>query len=264
MQIKCIYWNTKNIQLIDRIIDILKFETPQLFFLSEINSQLIENSQIKLDSLGYEYFPNPGCDRIKILKQKSLKASLNLQDSFYSVIKINDFNTYVISIHLPSQYFRHMDCLKDFIRNFRLIIDSEIGSSLIEKILIIGDFNVNPFEKPMIDFDGFLATNSINSRSHVTHSSKTKATYYNPTWQLYSRKHFPGTILFKRPSGSSYDILEFHFLDQVVISNKLLKSITEEHISVIEETMNFSFLSKTNKKISGSDHLPLSYQFNLE
>ena len=260
---KCIYWNTNDIKAFDRIEDLLNHKSPDLLFLSEIKSSFIEVNHSTLLKLGYEYYENPGCDRVSIIKKVDLPTELKLQNYYYTVIRIINTDTFFVSIHLPSQMFQHMKALKEFIRDFRNDIDIEIGSSLEKKIVVIGDFNVNPHEDPMIDFDGFLATNSTNSRKTITHLGKKRATYYNPTWQLYSRKQFPGTKAFNRPSGSSYDILEYHYLDQVVISQYLLSNILNDTIEVIEKTDNFIFYNDGKNKIIGSDHLPLLYQFKI-
>ncbi len=260
---KVIYWNTKDTTDIDRIIDIVQHESPELFFLSEIDEDLLSNNKAKLKGVGYVHYLNPGCDRVSIIKKIDLKINLELQDTYYTTLKIRALDLYILSIHMPSQMYRHTDTIKEVFRDFRANIDYEIGGSLEKKILIIGDFNVNPHEDAMIAYDGFLAANSINSRKTIGRITKNKTTYYNPTWQLYNRKHFPGTKYFERPSGSSNDILEFHYLDQVVLSQLLLSSIQNEEIKVIENTPNFSFLCNKKNSVVGSDHLPLSYQFNI-
>lgn len=261
---KFIYWNTKNTISLDYVIDILNEENPDLFFLSEIDEKLLEEEQHIFNGFGYQYFPNPGCERVKVIRKNDFSVELSLQTKYYTVVKSEENDLHIISVHLPSLMFQNFDSLKEFIRDFRTNIDAEIGFSLEERILIIGDFNVNPFEKPMIDFDGFLATNSVNSRNEITHLGKTKQLYFNPTWQLYSRLHFPGTKHFKRPTGASYDILEFHYLDQVVISQKLRDDLQKDHICVVEETSNFVYLNKAKNSIEKSDHLALIYNITLK
>jgi exonuclease III len=156
-----------------------------------------------------------------------------------------------------------MDALKSFIRTFRGEIDDEIGNSSKQDILIIGDFNVNPFEKPMIDFDGFSASNSKSHRKEVTHLRSKKELYYNPTWTMYGKNNFPGTKYFRRPSASSFDILEHHYLDQVVLSYSLSQKLTSESINVLEFTTNKTFFDSTSNSILQSDHLPLIYEFKI-
>lgn len=259
-----IYWNTKNNDVIDIIIEILEEEKPELFFLSEITKYPLSIHVEKLIQTGYNIFENPGCKRVMILKKDSVNIDLGLQNKYYTTISYINTDLFVVSLHLPSQMFQHMESLKEFIRDFRVDLDNTLGDSLETKILIIGDFNVNPYESPMIDYDGFRAINSPNGRKVINHLTKSKTSYYNPTWQLYAHNKFPGTKFFPRPSSSSYDVLEFHFLDQVVISHKLLESISEEKIKVIERTSNFVLFDEGKNLIRVSDHLPLSYKIKMK
>jgi exonuclease III len=258
------YWNTNKNSNLNCIIDILLCRNIDVIFLSEIDVEVIETNNDFLSKNGYEYFHNPGCERVKIVKKISLEIELKQQNYYYTVVRETENDINIISIHSPSQMYQNMKALKEFIRDFRCTIDNEIGGSLDRKIIVIGDFNINPHEEAMIDFDGFLATNSTRGRKTITHLKKQKTTYYNPTWQLYSRTNFPGTKAFRRPSASVYDVLEFHFLDQVVISQNLLSALQSDYIEVIEDTDNFILFDKVKNLILGSDHLPLLYSFNLK
>jgi len=232
-------------------------------FLAETDANLLKNQSDVLKDCSYEHFDNPGCSRIVILRKTKLKLSLGRQDNYYTTLRDLTTNIFYISVHLPSQMFQHMDALKSFIRTFRGEIDDEIGNSSKQDILIIGDFNVNPFEKPMIDFDGFSASNSKSHRKEVTHLRSKKELYYNPTWTMYGKNNFPGTKYFRRPSASSFDILEHHYLDQVVLSYSLSQKLTSESINVLEFTTNKTFFDSTSNSILQSDHLPLIYEFKI-
>lgn len=260
---KVIYWNTNKIKNLSTILDICISENPDVFFLSEIDEKIIENEIKELDNINYLHFLNPGSSRVSIITKKQLNIKLGLQNKYYTNVKLPDLDIELISLHLPSQMFQHFDALKEFIRDFRKDIDINIGVPDEKRILLIGDFNVSPFDKPMIDFDGFSATNSINSRDKITHLTKNKAIYYNPTWQLYSNTNFPGTKYFRRPSGSSYDVLEHHFLDQVVISTKLCRELKSENIEVIKKSKKYTYYNKGSNVIMESDHLPLSYKISI-
>lgn len=260
---KFTYWNTQKIDAFDRIIDIVQKEDPCLFFLSEFDLDCLTGKESKLLEHGYELYDNPGCKRVSILKRVGFEVELSLQNKFYTTTRIKKDDLYVVSLHLPSQMWQSMASLKEFLRDLRITLDEEIGSSSDAKILLIGDFNVNPYESPMIDYDGFVSTNSPKAKHTINYLGKSRTTYYNPTWELYSRTNFPGTKQFSRPSASSYDVLEFHYLDQVVISQKLLMSIVEHKIDIIEETENFTFFNHVSNKVEGSDHLPITYKIKF-
>jgi len=260
---KCLYWNTKNIKTIDQIIDLLNFSKPNFLFLAEIDEQIITDNKKFLSKIDYEHFANPGCSRVLIIKKVDTKCNLNLQTYYYTTVYIPLIETYIISVHIPSQIHNSMDSLKSFLRQMRIEINQSIGESYDQKILVIGDFNANPFESPLINLDGFAATNTTFFRRKVKSFMTSQSLYYNPTWKLYAQNNFPGTTFFQRPSGYSYDILEHHFLDQAILSRKLFKSIKKEEIRLIYLTSNTTFFDIKNNKILLSDHLPLELELTF-
>lgn len=265
---KLIYWNTHGFKEFEVYKELLIDYSPDIFFTSETNEDLFLDLSSTFESVGYVHIENPGCERIKIFIRNNLTCDLGIQSKFYSTIIVNDIT--IISVHFPSQMNHHMDALRNNLRRFRNIIDEEIGSSTEKSILVIGDVNVNPYEPAMINFDGFMATNSISARKSIKSiDDERREPYYNATWRLYSDNIFPGTKKFPRPSGSSYDIIEFHLLDQVLTSFKFREIIESDEISIITKTSNYNLLNnKTYKnkkiyKIDYSDHLPLFYKFKL-
>ena len=260
---KIIYWNTKQHSNYLAVLEILTEEIPDVMFLAECDSTLILSNLSDLNINGYEHFENPGCSRITIVKKISTNFSLSKQSTYYSSIKDPCNNVNIISVHLPSQLYQHIDGLKNYFRNLRIEIDSDFGSSLTSNILLIGDFNVNPFDKPMIDFDGFAASNSKKLKGHITHLGERKELYYNPTWTLYNNNSFPGTKYFRRPSNSAFDILEHHFLDQVIMSYHMSQNITLESMKVLEMTTSNIFFDSISNSIKISDHLPIIFEYKI-
>jgi len=260
---KIIYWNTKQHQDFSTIQEIIVEQNPDILFLSEISENIIIKNYSILKSIQYEHFENPGCSRVLIIKKKSVNLVLSRQNNYYTTVKELKTNTFIISVHLPSQMYQSIDALKSFIREIRNEIDIYIGSSSQKDILIIGDFNMNPYEKPMIDFDGFAASNSKKLKKEVTHLKTKKELYYNPTWTLYSNNSFPGTKYYKRPSTTSFDILEHHYLDQVVLSYSLSQKLISETINVLKNTKNKFFFDLISNTIKLSDHLPIIYEYKI-
>lgn len=259
---KIIYWNTNKNQNINLLCELLQENLPDIFFVSEIDESYLTDNQHLLEGLGYRPFPNPGCERVKIIISIKLTISLGLQNKFFThVIAEEDLN--IISVHFPSQMYNHMDGQKYNLKHFRDKIDNLIGSSNTTPIIVIGDMNVNPYEPAMVNYDGFMASNSNKARQTIKYIEDYRETYYNPTWRLYVESEFPGTKKFPRPSGSSFDIIEFHFLDQVVLSNKFLSKIISDDLGLVKGTANFKFYNKKYNRIDYSDHLPLSYEFKI-
>jgi len=261
---KVIFWNTKDIEDFDIILSILEDENPHFLFLSEFKKLDISSHYSDLFALNYNHLPNPGCNKIKIIKKVSLKnIELTIQHNDYSGIFFPTMNLNIISVHMPSQMHYEFDALKYNILKFKQDFEKNIGNTDQENILIIGDFNVNPYESPMINFDGLAATNTTKFKSNKSFRGYENFLYYNPTWKLYSKTHFPGTFRKPRPSNTSFDVLEHHFLDQVVLSKKLMKLIKNEDIDIIHSTSKFNIFDFIKNKINYSDHLPIKYNFEI-
>lgn len=124
------------------------------------------------------------------------------------------------------------------------------------------DFNINTFT-PQISLQPYQKNWRLET---IKNSTNEKICIYyrsinNPTWKLYADNDFPGTKQFPRPSGSAFDIIEFHFLDQVLLSQKLKNEVKEERIFVLKETTTFKLYNRKYNRVDYSDHLPIVYEF---
>ena len=164
---------------------------------------------------------------------------------------------------MPSQMAYNLDALKYNISEFKFEFENHIGNSNEKNILIIGDFNVNPFESPMVNYDGMSATNTTRFNVIKKFRGRDNHIYYNPTWKLYLDNEFPGTFLKKRPSNSVFDVIDHHYLDQVILSFKLKENLISENINTLKKTPEYEFCDSIRNKILISDHLPLKYEFEL-
>jgi len=262
---KLIFWNTKLCNEFDVIKSILTSETPDLLFLAEFDQNLLLSNLFTLNSIDYEHYLNPGCDKIIIIKKKNLvNIELSLQHKDYSALYFKKINLYIISLHMPSQMSYNLDALKYNISEFKFEFENYIGNSVEKNILLIGDFNVNPFESPIVHFDGLSATNTRNFNVIKTFRSKQKYIYYNPTWKLYTDNDFPGTFVKKRPSGSVFDVIDHHYLDQVILSYRLKENLISEEIKTLKKTEEYTFCDIRRNKVLLSDHLPLKYVFEIK
>lgn len=261
---KTIFWNTKNINDFKIVLSILKDESPDFLFLAEFNKDYFSSFNDDLNNLDYEHFLNPGCEKIIIIKKKKfLDIELSIQHNDYSALYIKALDIYIISLHMPSQMAYSLDALKYNLSEFKFEFENHIGNSEQKSILLIGDFNVNPFESPIINYDGLSATNTTNFNVIKKHRGSENHIYYNPTWKLYSNNNFPGTFKKSRPSNSVFDVIDHHYLDQVILSHKLLKRIVKEDINTIIKTSEFDIFDITSNRIKHSDHLPIKYELEI-
>lgn len=131
--------------------------------------------------------------------------------------------------------------------------------------MVIGDFNLNPFEDAMVGADGF---NAVMDARHLERAARTIkgaswSSFYNPMWSLLGDKS-PGA------PGSHYyassDIISYYWnmFDQIIFREPLLKYFSGDCIRLIDAVGPCSILNGSKLNITIADHLPLSVSLAIE
>ncbi|MGN7854279.1 hypothetical protein [Exiguobacterium sp. 22311] len=194
----------------------------------------------------------------------------------YCKYEINNKKFMITGVHLRDKYNNDVTDLYEDAHFQRLLVDTDAED--INKIIVVGDFNMNPFEKGMMGFSGF---NAIFSKEEViyhpegrTFFGNSKTFYYNASWEAYNYKETLGTYYYDQ-SSSSYNPY-WNMFDQALFSADLINSYVPGSFSIINEieALNISLLknkrsktSKNQKKVINSedysDHLPITFEVNL-
>lgn len=132
----------------------------------------------------------------------------------------------------------------------------------IAKLVMLGDFNVNPFDRGMNIASGLNAMMTRECVVNKTRSfhGKHYDFYYNPMWSLLGD-------LSDGPAGTIYDTSNqgpygWNMLDQVIIHHALVESF--EGVQILTAAGSTSLLTPSGRPSTavGSDHLPLLVAFN--
>ena len=202
--------------------------------------------------------------RIKILSDKSLNKNI-VQDSEYYIIQTvekNDFEFSLAGVHFPSKLHADKQDIElvgsDFMRDL-LDSEKEVGH---EKVVIVGDFNANPFERLVTDagyIHAIYDASIVEKMKHRVVYRKERQMFYNPMW------NFLGD--FKSPKGTYYgesgkvEKFFWNIFDQVIISADTINAFDKESLEIITKSGNVSFIEeneKPNAKLY-SDHLPIYF-----
>ncbi|WP_207736128.1 hypothetical protein [Fusibacter ferrireducens] len=135
------------------------------------------------------------------------------------------------------------------------------------KSIIIGDFNMNPFDDGMTLVTGFNAVMCPNIAKKIrrTYLKKDYDFYYNPMWDIMgkSSSNVKGTYYYTNTMESLY----WNTFDQVLFSGSLLSDIIINEIKVIDHlgdtSLTTALSNKPNFKVY-SDHLPISISYKEE
>ena len=152
-----------------------------------------------------------------------------------------------------------MECTK--ISSIIREVEEEEGHS---RTIIVGDLNMNPFEKGMVAASGFHGTMSrdIAVKGYRTLNGVKHQFFYNPMWNfLGDNNETPGSYYYNSSEQINY---YWGLFDQVLVRPQLLQNFNTNDVKVLSSDGSQSLLNSNsipNKNIY-SDHLPIL--FSLE
>ncbi len=133
------------------------------------------------------------------------------------------------------------------------------------RTILCGDFNMNPFERGLVEAGAFHAMMTQDSvrRGHRTVVTQEFPFFYNPMWGLFGDRTAgpPGTYYSRRSSHLSYD---WNLFDQVLFRKDVLPYV-EDDPQIPTSAGSQSLVNKRGRpdKKNFSDHLPLLFTLGL-
>lgn len=134
------------------------------------------------------------------------------------------------------------------------------------RTVLVGDFNMNPFEGGVVSSNGLNAVMSraIAGRKARVVQAKGWPFFYNPMWSLFgdASPGPPGTYYY---SGSEHKTYFWNMFDQVLIRPDLLDRFNNQDLKIVESDGRKSFLSANGLPAGNiaSDHLPIVFKLKL-
>ena len=190
---------------------------------------------------------------------------------FYEV-NFSTVSFLLVPIHFPSRMYATVGKQKDISVHFKNYIE-QIENKYNLKSIVVGDFNMNPFEPGMVHHEGFHAIPSQQVDNEIKFYDIPYKTFYNPTWEKYGDFEIEGNDVRQKPSGtyflnSSSDLNYYWYLfDQVILRKDLIKYFSFEDFKILtsihkeNDLLNDNF-SPNDKKYS--DHLPIKFKLKIQ
>jgi len=275
-----LFWNINRKNLTNLIeYYVFKYNVDVLVLIEDAISS--NDMLISLNKNSSKYFFCKSNNR-KISIYTSFDSKLfkhHVTDSeFVSLVEFNFIDKSILfgALHLPSKLTATTSEKRSFtVRNILREIDKVEGQLGCSDTILVGDFNMNPFEDGMVQPDCFNAAMcrtiaSANTRS-VNGSGMGKSIdykyFYNPRWSFMGdlSKYTPGTYYFY---GNDYENhYRWNMLDQILIRPSLIGNLVESSLEIIDKDINgVSLINETNKtRVSSQqcDHLPVFFTMNL-
>lgn len=267
MHLKCLFWNVGRRSPDNEIVDLASSTDSNTIALAEYEGDGTDLLR-KLTARGLEFYlvPTIACDRIRLFTSFQPSHVVHGPESDRFTIKELILPGYprilLCLVHLPSKL--HAEDVDQLHTTwyFKQDIESAETNSNHQNTVVLGDFNMNPFD------DGMLSAAAMNSVSSLalaknqtrTIHGRTHSYFYNPMWNLLGDfDRTPGTYFHASPG---YLSKHWNMLDQVLLRPGIADRLVRNSLKVLTAAGTTSLVTSSGRP-STSDHLPLSFSLNL-
>ena len=266
-----LFWNTNKKDVRELIASLATTHQVDVIILAECGTPSSALLTIVNERSNGEYhLPDSVCSAITIITRFSrnfLTPKFETDRLSFRLLHLPARPELLISVvHLPSKLFSSEDSqvfgATELARRIAET-ESEIGH---RRTIIVGDFNMNPFEKGIIAASGLHAVMSrrIAARGSRTVQGKKYHFFFNPMWahlgdQMDSP---PGTYYYERAEPVNYF---WNAFDQVLLRPDLIDFFPLNGLQILTAVGDDSLI--TDKGIPdrnhASDHLPIIFRLDL-
>ncbi len=222
------------------------------------------------ESVEYEFAHNTQCQKLTVYTRFSNQFMQPLSETGrWSIRRLAlPLRTEILlaMAHLPdrqnhsteSQAYEAAELARDIKR-----VEEQVGHA---RTVVIGDFNMDPFETGIYAAAGLNAamTKEIAMRESRIVQGRQYNFFYNPMWRHFGDRtgRPPGTYYYHK---AEHTTLFWHMFDQVLLRPELVDKLYDEELEILTSDGQVSFLSAKglpDAKIA-SDHLPLMFSLKL-
>lgn len=258
---KYLFWNThKNNGINDVLCELIVENDISMVCLAEYTAEA-EDLIEKLSVQNIYMMEYGSCsERIKMFG--TVKNIQYRTDTDHAVIRIINDKDILCCVHLNSKiYSSHEDIRKIHMDQIISDIQSVEQELQLENTIVVGDFNLNPYDSSLINaryFHGLPIYEETKRKSRVI-AGKEFYMFYNPMWNLLGDAQEPyGTYYY---AGNDPVNTYWNIYDQVIIRPALRSRFVEGSLKIIKETSTrFLLDSKGHPDKKISDHLPIVFE----
>ncbi|MDU9050880.1 MAG: hypothetical protein Q3M30_18675 [Candidatus Electrothrix sp. Rat3] len=262
------FWNTDNQKVTDSLVSVIDDYGVDLLILAEFdkkNNNFIERlsgeNRLKFKEIG-----QVGCSRLFIFCNKvRIETYPGSESSYYTSRKIlldNKIKLLMVAVHLPSKMHRNENTQTLESAEFKKEIEKIEEGLEVNETFVVGDFNMNPFEKGMVSASAFHSVSCRKTANQIERviSDRKHKFFYNPMWNMFGDDDGnPGTYFYRKSEQDQYF---WHILDQVIIRPSLVKFFNTRNLCILKKIGELSLVDSAGRP-KVSDHLPILFEFNF-
>lgn len=271
--IKLLFWNINKKPLEVLLVLLAGEHSPDVIILAECPepiARFVEGFNSGLSSVVYRFQTTATHGLValtrpptvlKEIASEGLIAERNGRVGFYRLTPFDGPEMLLVGLHLPSKLYLRGDEQSQMASRTRRALDAVEQHISHRRTIVIGDFNMDPFESGMISTEGFHA---IMDRKLIAKKGGQRTLYdvpryffYNPMWSLLGDESPgpPGTYFYEGAVDSYY----WHTFDQVLLRPDLLNNFRVANVQVLTSAGATKLLTPRGipDRRKASDHLPL-------
>lgn len=262
---KYLFWNTHHNKMINDILSELIIENDiSVVILAEYSAKISELvDTLAVHGIAMRCYDSC-CPRITMLG--SIDEVEMKKDSDHATIQIINGRDILCGVHLNSkQYDGHKGYREVYIEGIIHDIQDTEKELSTENTIIVGDFNINPYEPECTDaryFHGMPVLAEAERKKREV-AGKEYRMFYNPMWHFFGDYAQPYGTYYYNAGGSQNTY--WNIFDQVLLRPALKGRFVKESLKILTKTNTRSLLdNKEHPDKTISDHLPIMFEIMEE
>jgi hypothetical protein len=269
-----LFWNTGGLNNAPLLAALAHEHEADILIFAELETELAPLLIALNTGRQSQFFPdgsNGLSDRLQIFYRYDPSAVRIIRDEFD--IAIREIapplgpSVLLIAVHLSSKLYLKPEDQLISINRFPRIVEEAEADRGHNRTIVIGDFNMNPFEPPMVGAGGLHAVmdRRIALRTNRTVKGEQFNFFYNPMWSLLGDRadNSPGSYYY---DSGAYVNYYWNLFDQVLLRPKLAEGFVPERDVQILKSIGGTQLvrgpyGRPDHNIS--DHLPVLVKLEL-
>lgn len=266
-----LFWNLNGKNLKEEVVNIVLHHDIDILILAEngIEQKDLLSALNKKNPLFSDNDPLSNCDKVQIFSKfdyhfiRPIEEDRRMSVRRLKLPKFEHIN--IAALHLFDKIHNDTESQSE---NASLLAQKIEGfeRDYDDKTIVVGDFNMNPFEKGMVKANGFNAVMSSKLAKKNTRvvNKETYKFFYNPMWSLYGdvKNNVAGSYYYQNSELVTYP---WNIFDQLLIRPSLIPNFVKDSIVLLDNDGKKSLLTRNciPNKTKYSDHLPLIFTLKL-
>ena len=266
-----LFWNVNNKPIASLVAELISQYEIDVATLAEYRRYVDAATLLKyLNQDGIEYYSASTSPRlVTFIKFKSQYVEVMNEDDYLLIHRLilpRRADILFGAVHLPSNRYQSDFDQSDIATRYPRMIEGAEQSVGHSRTILVGDFNMNPFERGMAGSETF---HSVMDRRTADEQSRTvlrreRKYFYNPMWGKMGdlSEGPPGTYYYRGSAPLTYF---WNTFDQVLIRPSLAGQFISDKLRVVTEVNGQSLLNENGRpdSVVGSDHLPIMFSLDI-